>query len=46
MFLALGIVAIWVGGALLWVASHSLPAGARGVSGIWQQVLAGVGGRP
>ena len=46
MNLAVGILLIWLGSALLWVAAHGLDSGAQGFADIWSQVLAGIGGTP
>jgi hypothetical protein len=44
MNLALAILCLWLGSALLWVASHGLPAGAGGFSDVWREVLSGISG--
>jgi hypothetical protein len=44
MNLALGIMCLWLGSAMLWVASHGLPSGAHGFGDIWREILSGIGG--
>lgn len=44
MRLAIAILLLWLGSALLWVAGHGLPAGARGAGDVWREVLSGIGG--
>lgn len=44
MKLALAILALWLGSALIWVAGHGLPSGASGFGDVWRAVLSGLGG--
>lgn len=46
MYLALGVLALWLGSAFLWVASHGLPGEPRGFGDIWSSILSGVAGQP
>jgi len=42
--LALGILCLWMGGALLWVAGHGINSAGTGFGAVWREILSGIGG--